>query len=187
MTALDIIVLILVGGAAMLGYARGFTTEALSLIAWIAAVIAVRLFHAPATDYLLEPVGTAGGAAVLALALVFGVTFLIGRLTASAIGRRMRQSALGAVDRMLGIGFGALKGLLIAAVIFLLASLVYDTVFGGRSQRPDWMTESRTYPLLDATSRALVDFVAARRDAGTDNSSEAANASDNNGNNATSE
>lgn len=181
MTALDIIVLILVGGAALLGYARGFTTEALSLIAWIFAVIAVRLFHAPVTEYLVGPIGTRGGAAVLALALVFGVTFLIGRLTASAVGRRMRQSALGAFDRVLGIGFGALKGLIIAGVLFLLASLVYDTAFGGRSQRPDWMTESRTYPLLDATSRALVDFVAARRDAGSDNAS---NAADEDGNNA---
>lgn len=164
MTALDIIVFLVVFGAAALGYVRGFVTEALSLLAWVLAVIALEFLHAPATDWLAAPVGTRGGAAVLAFAIVFGVTFIGGRLVARAIGRRTRESALGAFDRVLGIGFGALKGLVMATVLYLLlVTLVYDTLFGARSQRPDWMADSRTYPLLDATSRALVDFVETQR------------------------
>jgi membrane protein required for colicin V production len=44
--------------------------------------------------------------------------------------------------------------------------LVYNTFYGGLAERPDWMTNSRTYPLLNATSRALVDFVEQRQKAG---------------------
>jgi membrane protein required for colicin V production len=165
-TALDIIVLLLVGGAAVLGFLRGFTTEVLSLMAWIVAVFAVKLFHDPVTGLLTGVVGTAGGAMVLAFALVFGVTFLGGRLTARAIGRRTRQSALGSFDRVLGVGFGALKGLIIAAVGYLAVNLVYDTIYGGKAQRPEWMAKSYTYPLLDASSRALIDFVQARQESG---------------------
>ena len=172
MTALDILVFLLVGGAAALGYVRGFVTEALSLLAWAAAVIALNFLHAPAAQWLAGPVGTVGGAAVLAFALVFGVTFIAGRIIAGAIGRRTRASALGAFDRVLGIGFGALKGLVMAAVLYLLlVTLVYDTVFGVRSPRPDWMAESRTYPLLDATARGLLDFVETRRNAPADDES----------------
>jgi membrane protein required for colicin V production len=165
-TALDIIVLLLVGGAGVLGFLRGFTTEVLSLMAWIAAVFAVKLFHGMATELLTPIVGTASGAMVLAFALVFGIVFFAGRLTARAIGRRTRQSALGAFDRVLGVGFGALKGLVMASVLFLGVSLVFDTLYGGRSQRPEWMAKSYTYPLLDATSRALVDIVQQRQASG---------------------
>jgi len=162
-TALDIIVFLLVGGAAVLGFMRGFTTEVLSLFAWVAAVFALKLLHAPVAGLLTGWVGTEGGAMVLAFALVFGLTFFAGRMTARAIGQRTRQSVLGGFDRVLGIGFGALKGLIMATVLYLLAALVYDTIYGGRAERPEWMRQSRTYPLLHASSRALVDFVEARQ------------------------
>lgn len=165
-TALDIIVLLLVGGAAVLGFLRGFTTEVLSLLAWVAAVFAIKFFHAPAAALLSGWVGTEGAAAVLAFALVFGLTFLLGRLAARAIGRRTRQSVLGAFDRLLGLGFGALKGLVMATVIYLAASLVYDTIYGLKAERPAWMRESRTWPLLHASGRALVDFVEEQREGG---------------------
>ncbi|MCJ8157630.1 CvpA family protein [Sphingomonas sp. LaA6.9] len=164
-TALDIVVLLLVGGAAILGFLRGFTTEVLSLLAWVAAIFALKFLHSPATALLSGWVGTEGGATVLAFALVFGVTFLIGRLAARAIGRRTRQSVLGGFDRLLGVGFGALKGLIIATVLYLAASLVYDVVYGARAERPEWMRESRTWPLLHASGRALVDFVEYQRGA----------------------
>ena len=35
---------------------------------------------------------------------------------------------------------------------------------GGEADRPLWMTESGTFPLLNATSRAVVDWVEARRE-----------------------
>ncbi len=166
MTALDIIVLILVGGVGVRGLMRGFVAEAMSLVAWIAAIAAVKLLHAPVAEALAKPVGTEGGAAVLAFAVIFGLTFLAGRMVANRMGSASRSSALGGFDRLLGFGFGAMKGLIGATLIFLMASLVYNTFYGGLAERPDWMTNSRTYPLLNATSRALVDFVEQRQKAG---------------------
>ena len=68
MTGLDIFVLILMGGAAVLGFLRGFVQEALSLIAWILVVIGVRTLHTPITDRLIGPVGSESGSSVLAFA-----------------------------------------------------------------------------------------------------------------------
>ena len=162
-TALDMLVLLLVGGAGLLGFLRGFTTEVLSLIAWVLAVFALKFLHTPVTGMLGGVVGTWGGATVLGFALVFGLTYLIGRIIARSIGARIRQSALGGFDRVLGVGFGALKGLIIATILYLVVSLFYDTIYGGVAQRPDWMIQSRTYPLLNASGRALVDFVQERQ------------------------
>ena len=152
LTALDMVVLLLVGGGALFGAFRGFVTEVLSLFAWVAAVIAVKLAYTPAAALLAGMISSPMAAAVLAFALVFGVTFVIGKLVAGAVGRRTRTSVLGPIDRLLG-----------ATLLFLLANLATDTVYGGGAARPEWMRASRTFPLLNASSRAIVDFVAARR------------------------
>jgi membrane protein required for colicin V production len=163
LTALDMLVLLLVGGGLVLGFLRGFITEMLSLLAWVAAIVALKLLHDPATNALTGIVGTYAGAAVLAFALVFGVVFIGGKLVARQIGGRTKTSVVGPIDRFLGGGFGALKGLIGATLLYLAANLVYDTIYGRTAERPDWMANSRTYPLLHASGRAIVDFVEARR------------------------
>ncbi len=163
LTALDMIVLLLVGGGLLLGLMRGFITEILSLGAWVAAIVALKLLHDPATGALTGMVGTRAGAAVLAFALIFGLVFIGGKLVARQIGGRTKSSVVGPIDRVLGGGFGALKGLIGATLLYLAANLVYDTIYGRTAERPEWMAKSRTYPLLHASGRAIVDFVEARR------------------------
>ncbi|MDB5695740.1 MAG: colicin production protein [Sphingomonas bacterium] len=163
LTALDMLVLIGVALAALLGLKRGFMAEVLSLGAWVAAVLALKAFHAPLTQTLSGTIGTVSGAAVLAFAILTGGTFLLGRVVANAIGNRTKNSVLGPVDRALGFGFGALKGVILASLAFLLAALVVDTARGGRLNRPEWMTKSRTYPLLNATSAGIADILDRRR------------------------
>lgn len=164
LTTLDMTVLLLVGGGAVLGFMRGLVQELTSLIAWVAAIIAVRLFHGPATEMLEGQVGTPGAAAVLAYALTFGGVFMLGKWASRAMGQRARSSFVGGVDRGLGAGFGALKGLMVATLLFMLASLIYDIAAGGDAERPQWMTESRTYPALSATAAALSGVISERRE-----------------------
>jgi membrane protein required for colicin V production len=162
-SALDIfVILVLVGGAAV-GFVRGFVYEFLSLLAWAAAIAALKLFHTQLSGGLSGVVGTAEGAAVLAFALLFVPTFILVKLLARSLGVKTRRSLLGPVDRVLGGGFGLVKGLLAATLFFLFANLATDMVYGPEAERPAWMTNSRTYPLLNASGRAIVDWVEARR------------------------
>lgn len=163
MTAFDIIVLFLLGGASILGFARGFVQEALALISWLLVIVAVRVLHGPVTGQLAEPIGTEAGAAVLAFLSIAIVTYALGRWIAKSAGRRSRKSVLGAFDRVLGFGFGAIKGLIAASLLFLLIVMGYETIFGGDSQRPEWLTTSRTYPLVNASGEAISALVAQRR------------------------
>jgi len=163
MTAMDIMVLLLIGGNGVMGFSRGFVSEALSMIALALAIIAVRLFHAPVTSLLTGLIGTEGGAATLALALVFCLTWFLGKYLARKIGVTARKSLLGPVDRILGLGFGALKGLLIATVAFVGFAILYDTLYGADARRPGWMRNSRTYPLLNASGKAMSEWLAERR------------------------
>ena len=163
LTALDITALLCIGIGAVFGLMRGFLTEVFLLVAWVAGIAAVKLFHAPVAGWLEGPIGTVGGAQVLALALLFGGTLLAVRFAGRGLGRRAKASVLGPVDRILGLGFGALKGLLAITIGFLLITLVLDTVRGGSAPRPEWMTKSRSYDLLRASSAAVSQFVDDRR------------------------
>ena len=165
LTALDIIVILLVGAGAVFGWLRGFVSELLSLFAWFLAIVAVRYLHEPVSGALAGPVGTESGASVLAFALVFGLVFLAGKLASRRVGRQVRSSVVGPVDRVLGGGFGALKGLIGATLLYLTFSLVYDTIWGRAAARPLWVSEARAYPLLQSSSAMMVDLVEARRNA----------------------
>ena len=160
---LDIIVLLAVGGSALMGAKRGFVGEVLSLIAWVAMIFALKIFHLPLARALAGPIGTPSGAAVLAFAILSGGTYILGRLIAGGMASRMRSSVLGPIDRALGFGFGALKGLILSSLAFLAVVLLLDLMGGGPARRPAWVVQARTYPLLNATSAAIADFVDRRR------------------------
>jgi membrane protein required for colicin V production len=164
MTALDIIVLFLIGAGAVFGFMRGFIQEALSLISWILIIAAIRIAHGPLSERLADPVGSESGAAVVAFLAITVVTYALGKWIAKSIGGKSRKSVLGPIDRVLGFGFGMLKGLIGATLIFLLLVMGYETIYSGKTKRPNWMTASRTYPLLNASGDAMSSFVKARRE-----------------------
>jgi len=165
MTALssfDVIVLLLMALGAVAGLSRGFVTEVLSLLAWVAGIFAVRYFYGPGKVMAEKLTGTETGGAILAIAVIFILAYAIVQAIASSIGKQTRRSMIGPLDRLLGLGFGGLKGLLAASVMFLLGSMVFDVLDPGR-ERPDWLRPVRTAPLVEATSHAMVDFYEERR------------------------
>jgi membrane protein required for colicin V production len=165
MTVLDVFVFLLLIGGGAIGFVRGFVHEVISLFAWVVAIAMLKLFHTQLWTGIqnsFDPSPAAG--AVLAFALLFIPSFVLVKLLARQIGGKTRRhSVLGPFDRVLGGGFGALKGLLGATLFFLLANLATDMVYGPEAKRPEWMTKSRTYPLLNASGRGIVDWVEAQR------------------------
>ena len=127
MTSLDIIVLLLMGGAGLLGLSRGFVTEALSLLAWVGAIAAVKLLHAPVSKSLEAAIGTPSGAATLSAALIFGLAMFGGRKLARSLGSQTRNSFVGPFDRALMLDR--------ATVIWLDADI--DTLVDRTSRKND--------------------------------------------------
>ena len=163
LTAFDIMVLVILAGGAVRGVTRGFVAEVIALAALVAALFALRLFHAPFSLWLSEAVGTESGAALLAFIIILGGIGAAGKALGARLGAATRKSAvIGPVDRLLGGGFGLLKGLLVASVIYMVITLAYDVAYGAAEDRPAWLRESRTYPLMRATGSALSEVIADR-------------------------
>ena len=164
-TALDIVVILLVGGGLVFGWLRGFVAEVLSLFAWFLAILALRILYAPLSHALERPIGTASGASVLAFIIIFGLVFVGGKLVSRRVGTRVRNSIVGPLDRVLGAGFGALKGLIGATILFMVLNIVFSFSFLGGGGRPDWMTHAASYRLLKSTSGTMSDLVEAQQNA----------------------
>ena len=162
MAGFDIIVLVIVGLCAVGGFLRGFVEEVLSLGAWAVAILAIRFLHPDLTATIYAFIGSPNTAAILAFALLLLVPLALVRFSAAWLGRKSRASVLGPLDRVLGFGFGALKGVLITVVAFSLLVLGYDMVWGEKG-RPLWIVEARSYQFVDASSKALVEIIAERR------------------------
>jgi membrane protein required for colicin V production len=71
-------------------------------------------------------------------------------------------SAVRPVDKLLGFGFGAVKGVIMAVLAFSVLAIGYDTIWGA-SGRPGWITTARSYPFINASSGQLVKLLEERR------------------------
>ena len=162
MTGFDFLVLFIVGVAAIGGFLRGFLQEVLSVLSWVLAAFAIRFLHTPFTIQLQEFIGSSVTTSVLAFTFLLLIPYAAMKVIANNVGKASRSSVVGPIDRVLGFGFGAIKGLLIAVVAFSVLVLGYDAVWDYRG-RPVWITTARTYELIDAGSRSMVEVLAQRR------------------------
>ncbi|WP_128892610.1 CvpA family protein [Erythrobacter sp. HKB08] len=162
MTGFDIIVLGIVAVAAIGGFMRGLVQEVLSLASWILAIFAIHYLHTPLYSALAPYTGASIPTAILAFVLLLLIPYAAMKLIAGRVGEASRNSILGPIDRVLGFGFGAIKGALIVVIAFSLLVLGYDTVWG-IAGRPAWITTARTYPVVNASTDALVQMVEERR------------------------
>lgn len=162
MSVFDIIVLGVIAMAAIGGLFRGLLEQLLSLAALSATLVLVGLAHAPATDYLSTLTTTDTGASLLAYIALFGFGYFSLRWIARAVGRRSRESFFGPIDKVLGFGFGVIKGVLITTFAFLLIILVHEYAYA-TAERPTWLSEGRTYPLLNACGDIIIEYLAERR------------------------
>src|SRR5579863_2805691 len=172
MTGFDIAVMVIVGLGAVTGFLRGFVQECLVLASWIVAVIAIDLLLSPTTTLLRPYIHSPTGAAVLAFAILLIVPLAAIKLLASRLGSAARKSVIGPIDRVLGFGFGAVKGTLIVVLAFSVVALGYDVAWG-KAGRPGWITASRTYPFINACSDKLVAAISKRRRAAAEEPSAA--------------
>ena len=159
MTGFDYLVLLIVGIAAAGRFMRGFMQEILSLAAWILAAFAIRFLHTPLTLALEDYIGPEITTSLLSFTLLLLIPYAAMKVIASNVGTASRGSVMGPIDRVLGFGFGALKGVVIVVIAFSLLVLGYDGIWGYKG-RPSWITTARSYELVDASSRALVEALA---------------------------
>ncbi|RMF11145.1 MAG: hypothetical protein D6763_04010 [Alphaproteobacteria bacterium] len=150
LSSFDILVLIILGLSALYGVARGFTSEALSLGAWVGAGFAT-IYGLPHFRPLVrEHVDPDSFADILAVVVLGLVSLILFKLLGRAIGGFVRQSSVGAIDRGLGALFGLARGVFIVSVAYLLITWIIP-----KNDLPGWIEEARTRPLVEYSASVL--------------------------------
>ncbi|KGD63231.1 colicin V production protein [Alcanivorax nanhaiticus] len=140
MNLADGIILIVIAISALLSVRRGFTREAFSLLTWVAAFIIARLFS-PAFELVLEDqISTPSLRFIVAFGSLFALTLVVGALISHLLGELIRVTGLSSTDRLLGMVFGALRGILLMVVLVALGRQLFAA--------DQWWQESSLVPHL---------------------------------------
>ena len=113
----DIGLAIFLALSVVIGLMRGFVFELLSLAGWFAAYFAARWFTPQCQGYV--PLGEPGSALNYGatFACVFLLALVVWGIAARLVRALIRATPLSPIDRVLGAGFGLLRGLVVLLVV----------------------------------------------------------------------
>lgn len=152
MNAGDLIVLSTLGLFAIFGLLLGFVGVVLLVARWAGASLITfwGLPYAQAAAHSL--IENALIANVLGGIVLFVVALIILSIISHAIGNLVRHSSLNALDRTLGFVVGIAGGVAVIALSYLAFN---QWIWTTPTDRPEWVRQARTLPLVEATANVL--------------------------------
>lgn len=141
-TWIDIVIVIIIGLSVLTGLMRGFFKELIALGAWVLAiwlgVTYTTTFSANLTPYIADNTVRAG----LSFIIIVLSCLVLGMIVNALLGFLLKHSGLSGADRILGMGFGFLRGVLIVSLAMVIAGMT------GMNLQP-YRTTSILYPYFD--------------------------------------
>ncbi|MEY8213757.1 MAG: CvpA family protein [Colwellia sp.] len=132
MVWIDYAILVIIGISTLVSLVRGFVKEAVSLVIWISAFFIASTFHANLAN-LLTNISDPFLRNAAAVGILFITTLVLGALINYLIGQLVSKTGLSGTDRILGLVFGALRGVLIIS-----AMLFFVDAFTSAAKTPWW-------------------------------------------------
>lgn len=136
--------LLILGASILIAIARGFTTEALSLGAWVGALFVTLQGHPLLFPYITEFVQPEFMASMITYAALGILSLMLFKFVAVMVGKTIKESHIGALDRGLGILFGIARGMLVVSLLYLLTTPFYSP-----GNYPEWFESSKSKPLIE--------------------------------------
>ncbi|MBD1390289.1 CvpA family protein [Neiella sp. HB171785] len=152
MVWVDYSILAIVLISALVSLIRGFSREAISLLTWVIAFFIASQFYQDLSVFLtgIEDALLRDAAAIAAL---FICTLILGALVNTVIGNLVDKTGLSGTDRVLGLVFGGLRGVLIVCAL-----LFFMDAFTGAAQT-QWWQQSLLIPEFKIVVRWFFDYI----------------------------
>jgi membrane protein required for colicin V production len=151
MNWLDVVLALIVVVSVVSSFRKGLSREIIGLASVILGLLLGIWFYGPASIYVQPYVNSPLAAKLAGFFLVFTLVFLAGVFVRFVVGKFLRVTRLSAIDHLLGAGFGAARGVLIA--VALLTGIM---AFARDGKPPASVTESRLAPYVSVGARFFV-------------------------------
>lgn len=149
-SVLDLVVIGIVLISALLAAVRGFTREVLAIVAWIVAAAAAWYLHPAALPFAQQYISNDTIALIASIGGIFVITLIIVSIITVQISDLILDSRIGALDRTLGLVFGAARGFLICVIGWAFLSWLIQ------GREPEWAAASRTRPAMENAKESLI-------------------------------
>lgn len=125
MTTMDIVILIVLGAGAIVGFTKGFLKQLAGLLGLVAGLLIAKALYATVAERFFLPLTdsltVAQGIAFVVIWLAVPLAFL---LLATLLTKAMEAVALGWVNRLLGAGLGLLKSALLVSLLICVVEYI---------------------------------------------------------------
>jgi membrane protein required for colicin V production len=143
LTAFDIAVLLIIGVSGLLALVRGATREALTMAAWIGALVVAYHGFGYVRELAQKTIEVRWIGDVVALVVVFAVPLIAFKTVASVLSDHVSEGGFGMVDRLVGMAFGVARGAAIVCALYLGLGVLI-----GPDQRPAWVDQAALLPYV---------------------------------------
>jgi len=151
----DYVIVAILCLSTLISLMRGFVREAMSLITWIVAFWLAFKFHNYVADFLTSYIKAPSLRMIVAFAVIFIIILIVGSIINYLMREVITSTGLGSTDRVLGVCFGVMRGILLLGVMILLGNI-------GTFSHSSWWQQSVLIPHFQGLSNWLHGFVPAK-------------------------
>ena len=109
--------------SSVIGLLRGLIKEAFSLVIWVVAIWVGLTFSRELSSFLEGMISYPSARIAAAFAVLFFITLILGALISYLLSELVKKTGLTGSDRFAGMIFGIARGLVVVAIIIMLAGL----------------------------------------------------------------
>lgn len=149
---IDYAILGLIALSSVIGLTRGFVREAFSLISWALAVWVGLNFSRDLSGFLESTLSNPSARIAAAFVILFLITLILSSIVSFLIRQLVERTGLTGSDRFIGFVFGIGRGVLVSALLILLAGLT-------PLPEDSWWKESTLIPPLQSVAAWLRDHL----------------------------
>jgi membrane protein required for colicin V production len=157
-TLVDVLVVLTLIVSTALAIWRGFVRETLSIFAWAAAAFATLYFGHAAASLLRERFSSPIVGSLVAYAGIFLLVLIPLSFVSFRFSEGVKHSPVGAIDRSLGAAFGAIRGLAVVGLCYLVFSMIVPI-----PRQPGWIARARLLPVIQSSGDVLLSLVPAHK------------------------
>ena len=148
----DVIVFTVVGLSALFSFYRGFVRELLSLGAWVGALIITLYAFPHAKEFVGKQMDNTLVVDLISSIGVYLTALILLMILTSMMMKFLKPGKeVGALDNLLGLIFGTLRGVFMVALGFLAVTVVFE-----EKGYPEYIKTAVTRPYVEEATKILV-------------------------------